>query len=305
MSRFLSFAAITFVTFASWSHGGAHIVAEDEHPVFVQGRQILEMNDAGEIVLDESSDSKGFLSIDHKYFHFKRSFEEVTSHLTPGVEDEFDVFLLVNVKYQKWGGPNDIIPPQHMQILRKTSEGQKVFLRDSDGLIVGFADDVLGVEAPAIENHAGKPDFPVYIPVSTGAGGRQPDPQPYVDTFSGMFRVNEQKSLDRPFQKGMYNSLYVDIRYPWGKASGIAIHGTPWANDKKLGTQQSHGCVRISRNFSPALYDFVLSSDLYVDDLKTFDNTERLGPLLEDTRAGQKVLMIFFYGHEGQQGLDI
>ena len=297
---------ILFVSLSCWGVS-AHELANNFH--VHDGKKILEANDAGEVIYEEiHNEGEGLdISADHKYFHFKRSFEQVTSYLTPKVESSFDTFILVNVKYQKWGEPDDYLPPQRMQVLRRAYAGQNIFTRDGDSVVNGVNVEALGAtdENPALEG------FPALIKVSTGAGGRAPDPQPYVDTFSGMFRMNHTKSEAKPHQQGMIWSMFVDVKYSSGKMSGIAIHGTPSANYAKLGTQQSHGCVRIRQKYSKPLYHFLLSDEIYEQDLVTFNNRERLGPLLRDdngdyvTRPGQKVLMIFFYGYDGQQGLSI
>ena len=108
----------------------------------------------------------------------------------------------------------------------------------------------------------------------------------------------------------MWHSLYFDLVYPWGKDSGLAIHGTSKSAYKNLGTQQSHGCVRITQPQANMLYETLLSKAYTKKDLPDMDRTARLksetwvnGDV--KTREGQKALFIIFYGYDGQPGIEI
>lgn len=234
-------------------------------------------------------------------FAFQKSFEYVMSALTPKMENLFDAFILVNTARHNHYDPYDLVPAQRMRILVRDYYGQPIFLRNSSG-VYGFASGVSGVDESAIAG------LPKVLKVSTGAGNKRRDPQPYVDTFSGIYRVNYKKSKDRPFSKGMNNSLYVDYRYRSGRASGIAVHGTTWSknNLRNLGTRQSHGCVRIHPKYSPALYKFVMGRKMYSQETPHLNRRQQLPGLQYDesghvaTRPGPKALMIFFNGFEAR-----
>lgn len=256
---------------------------------------LLEANDAGEQVwAPMPTDSKFENYLPQSFFNFKKKFSTVAQVITPEVENAFDLFVFANVAYQTKGSPGDHIPPQHLKIFRKSRPGQIIFNRDTTGNILAEA-PVRG-DVPGLDDHF--PAFeglPGLIPSSSGASHFGSD---YVDTFSGVFRINTQKSLTRRFQDGMFNALYVDIRYPWGKMSGIAIHGTFKSQYRKLGQQASHGCIRVKQNVSKALYEYSMSEALYDPLLLDFNNTQRLPPVpLANARAGQKVLFVFFYGY--------
>jgi hypothetical protein len=189
-----------------------------------------------------------------------------------------------------------------MRVFRKKWAGQSVFRRDRSGQIVAHNPvygDVLGhtVAQPALEG------LPPEIVISSGASQKG---RGYVDTFSGMFRVNHSKSLARRFGDGMFHSMYVDIVYPSGRASGIAIHGTNKSRYSQLGKQASHGCIRTKQSVSKKLYEYILSKQMYEPNLLDFDRKERLPRVpLRDTRAGYKALFVFFYGYDGNRGLSL
>ena len=287
---------LCFVGFAA----NGQIKLEEGQPKITENGILMEANDAGETVLIPRDGLD--IDVHHRYFHFKKSFEDVSSVLTREVEDAFDMFIFVNVSYERNGSSTDYIPSQHMKVFRKRFADQAVFNRTAFGRI-DVSDpvraDVLGHDGhqPAL---AGLPGL---IPVSSGASHFGSG---YVDTFSGVFRVNHSKSLSRRYGQGMFHSLYVDIVYPSGRESGIAIHGTFDSRYSRLGTQASHGCIRVTKPVANTLYEYVLSEGMYEPHLLDFSRSERLpvGPL-RNPRPGYKALIVFFYGYEGNRGLDI
>ena len=208
-------------------------------PVLHNDQVVFEANDAGETVgmsLEAYQELTGqsFLMSLVSFFDFKKSFE--------------------NVSYEKYGESDAYIPSQHMRVLRKTSADQKVFVRDADGVVTDIYEGVMGSESEgAFEELQG------LMPVSSGASHKAADPQPYVDTPTGIYRINHAKSRAKRYSTGMWHSLYFDLVYPWGKDSGLAIHGTSKSAYKNLGTQQSHGCVRITQPQANMLYETLLS----------------------------------------------
>lgn len=95
---------------------------------------------------------------------------------------------------------------------------------------------------------------PYSWPVSTGRhypGERFAGPTPL-----GIFNVDDRKSRHRRGwgSPGMYNSIYIDLHYGSGRASGVAIHGTTRGMYRRLGTADSHGCVRITQENSEQLW---------------------------------------------------
>lgn len=82
-------------------------------------------------------------------------------------------------------------------------------------------------------------------PVSTGRyypGDRRSGP-----TIPGVFNIDERAARHRTGwgSPGMYKAIYYDLHYSSGRASGIAFHGTTRSLYRKLGTPDSHGCVRM------------------------------------------------------------
>lgn len=84
-------------------------------------------------------------------------------------------------------------------------------------------------------------------PVSTGRyyqGNNRSGPTPL-----GIFNVD-----DRAFRHvrgwgapGMYNSIFIDLHYSGGRMSGVAMHGTTKSLYRRLGTADSHGCIRMEQ----------------------------------------------------------
>lgn len=266
------------------------------------GKVLLENNDAGEKIHGDALPDDLFFPAHHKYFHYKLSFEEVSSVITPEVEDAFDLFIFANVSYQHYGSPNDYIPSQRMRIFRKPNSRTRIFNRDMRNDILAY--NPVSGSAHGISDHKpALPGLPGEMEISSGASQKGSS---YVDTFSGVFRMNHRKSKTHRYQEGMIHSLYVDIKYPWGKVSGIAVHGTPKANYPDLGKQASHGCIRVRQSVSLPLYEYAMGDHLFDGDLLDFSRSDRLprGPL-RDSRPGQRVLMVFFYGYDGNQGLEL
>ena len=277
----------------------------DGAPQYTGRGILLEANDAGEsieIPYVEWNERERLWPTHHRYFHFRESFESVTQVITPEVEDSFDVFLFANVSYEKNGSANDLIPSQRMRIYRKKNSGERIFNRNIQGEIIS-SNPVSAAAAGTSDHDPALPGFPGEILVSSGASQMGAT---YVDTFSGVFRLNAEKSRTNRHGKGMIHSLYIDLIYPKGRISGVAVHGTPESNYKYLGTQASHGCVRIHQDIALPLYEYAMGEALFEPELLDFPRQERL-PLspLPDPRPGQKVLMIFFYGYDGNPGLDI
>ena len=98
----------------------------------------------------------------------------------------------------------------------------------------------------------GRPPFS--WPVSTGRkypGDARSGPTPL-----GIFNVDERRHRHRPGwgSEGMYNSIYIDLHYSSGRASGVAIHGTTNSKYRLLGRADSHGCVRMTKQNSARVW---------------------------------------------------
>jgi len=92
---------------------------------------------------------------------------------------------------------------------------------------------------------AGTP--PYSWPVSTGR--KYPGDARSGPTPTGIFNVDDRRFRHRRGwgSPGMYNSIYIDLHYGSGRMSGIAMHGTPRSNYRKLGRADSHGCIRMTQ----------------------------------------------------------
>lgn len=295
-------------------NANSQIKLDTEEPKFIDGRIVVEANDAGEVVTlseQEYYEMTGLKFTEHlvSFFNFKMSWETVAAHITPTMEDEFDVFLIINVDYEKRQNMADEIPAQYMKVIERTKAGQKLFVR-KNGRVVGIRKDVAGNNgAPAfaqtIQALNGKAINGVgvmsdLIPVSSGASHKSADPQPYVDTPTGIYRINHSKSDVKRYSKGMWHSLYFDLIYPWGSDSGLAVHGTSDGKYKLLGKKQdSHGCVRVKKKVANLMYENLINSDgFWADDLPELTNTKRLKSENGTTKAGPRALIVIFYGYD-------
>ena len=88
---------------------------------------------------------------------------------------------------------------------------------------------------------------PYSWPISTGIkypGNSRSGPTPL-----GIFNPDDRAFRHRRGwgSPGMYNSIYLDLHYGSGRASGIAMHGTPRNKYRRLGTADSHGCIRMQQ----------------------------------------------------------
>jgi lipoprotein-anchoring transpeptidase ErfK/SrfK len=288
-----------------------------DQPTFINGEIVVEANDAGEVVTMtaeeyEQMTGQNFLNHLVSFFNFKMSWESVASYITPTLESEYDVFIMINVDYQSRFNASHEIPAQHMKVIQRTRAGQAIFVRNSQGQVVAIRNDVAG--------NNGTPAFPDAItplnkdygqtvdgfgvltdlmPVSSGAGHFSADPQPYVDTPTGIYRINHSRSDGRRYSKGMWHSLYFDLIYPWGKTSGLAVHGTSSGAYAKLGTQQSHGCVRITKKQAHLMYENLINDDYWwSNDLPDLNNRKRLKSETGGVKGGTRALIIIFYGYD-------
>ncbi|MFE3836573.1 L,D-transpeptidase family protein [Pseudogemmobacter sonorensis] len=106
-----------------------------------------------------------------------------------------------------------------------------------------------GAQGWALAHHdedywQGRDDSPAYSwPVSTGR--KYPGDSRSGPTPVGVFNIDDRRHRPGWGSPGMYNSLYIDLHYSGGRASGVAIHGTTRNQYGKLGRVDSHGCVRM------------------------------------------------------------
>ena len=95
---------------------------------------------------------------------------------------------------------------------------------------------------------------PYSWPVSTGRkypGDRRSGPTPI-----GIFNPDDRNTRHRRGwgSPGMYNSIYIDLHYGSGRASGVAMHGTTSNKYRLLGRADSHGCIRMKQSNSEKVW---------------------------------------------------
>ena len=98
-------------------------------------------------------------------------------------------------------------------------------------------------------------------PVSTGRsyrGDRFSGPTP-----TGVFALDERKwRYGRGYTApGMIHTMYIDFHYDNGRRSGVAFHGTLPGRYRALGTNDSHGCIRMKQTNAAALFDRITGRD--------------------------------------------
>lgn len=109
-------------------------------------------------------------------------------------------------------------------------------------------------------------EAPAYSwPVSTGRGYRG-------DRFSGptptgVFALDERKwRYGRGYTApGMVHTIYIDFHYSSGRRSGVAFHGTTTGRYRRLGTNNSHGCIRMKKKNALAMFNRITGRDSVLD----------------------------------------
>jgi hypothetical protein len=73
-------------------------------------------------------------------------------------------------------------------------------------------------------------------------GDRKSGPTP-----TGIFGMDERRWrwAEGHVRAGMIHAMHIDFHTPEGRVTGVAFHGTPAGNYRKLGTNESHGCIRM------------------------------------------------------------
>jgi len=102
-------------------------------------------------------------------------------------------------------------------------------------------------------------------PVSTGRyyrGDRFSGPTP-----TGVFALDESKwRYGRGYTApGMVHTMYIDFHYASGRRSGVAFHGTTTWRYRRLGTNASHGCIRMKKKNALALFNRISGRDGVLD----------------------------------------
>jgi lipoprotein-anchoring transpeptidase ErfK/SrfK len=208
------------------------------------------------------------------------SFQKITKSLTPEIEADYSLIMLVNSAEVKSNSSTDFIPGQSMMLVEKPRNSTKMFKRDSQGVITGLAggvrqlSQIIGTShrkkiSQSSSNNYGMPyerNGIEVVPVSTGSAN-------HLLSFSGIFQVNWPRSKALPrksWGNPMSNPLYLGYYYSNSKGqreriSYAAAHGTPQGNWKFLGkARDSHGCTRVH----PAVMEDIRA---YVEDM-AFEN---------------------------------
>jgi hypothetical protein len=125
-------------------------------------------------------------------------------------------------------------------------------------------------------------EAPAYSwPVSTGRYYRgDPFSGP---TPTGVFALDERKwRYGRGYTApGMIHTMYIDFHYDNGRRSGVAFHGTLPGRYRRLGSIDSHGCIRMQQKNAASLFDRitgrdrVLAADMRWGDVPRFWMSER------------------------------
>jgi hypothetical protein len=101
--------------------------------------------------------------------------------------------------------------------------------------------------------------------VSTGRGYRG---QKFTGpTPTGVFALDERKwRYGRGYTApGMVHTMYIDFHYSSGRRSGVAFHGTTTRRYRRLGTNDSHGCIRMKKKNALAMYNRITGRDGVLD----------------------------------------
>ncbi|MGI9520757.1 MAG: L,D-transpeptidase, partial [Hyphomicrobiaceae bacterium] len=144
----------------------------------------------------------------------------------------------------------------------------------------------------------GQKNFPIGLTppyswlVSTGRkypGDKRSGPTPI-----GVFSLDERRyRLARGYASpGMINVVYIDLHYTGGRRSGVAFHGTTYSRYRRLGSIDSHGCIRMTQKNALAVLnrlqgrDGVLSKELRWGDVPRYWRSQRGSTRYGYTRSG-------------------
>ena len=138
------------------------------------------------------------------------------------IDSAYSHVVYVNTAVRSEGG-------QKMWVVERQGQGWQLALWDEN-----FWADKTITGAP-----------PYSWPVSTGRG--YPGNKRSGPTPLGIFNADDRDYRHRRGwgSPGMYNSIYIDLHYGSGRASGVAMHGTTGSKYRKLGRADSHGCIRM------------------------------------------------------------
>ena len=151
------------------------------------------------------------------------------------------------------------------------------------------------------EDGSWQPVYEFFQKISSGAGFRPTDDQPYIWTIPGIFTMHPTRHAYTPYGTMPYK-MYFDYKYCGGRQSNIALHGTKAL--KKLGEQASHGCIRQNTEKAKRLYEWVHQETDFTGEIPLIQNQcEYYGGLqLDDEEEvimyqGLKVLIVVYYGY--------
>lgn len=247
-------------------------------------------------------------------------FENVMKSITPEIEAHFDYFICVNTAVAD-SSPTNFVPAQFMSVIGRSRKGQNIFERNSSQEIIGITAEAQKFQTDFFETYlenalkqsaeyARRNDIdlnykndqlPYALPVSTGLAGSGS-----ILTISGAFQIHFAKTRDHKqstIGSPMSHAMYIYYRYSsGGRWSGIAVHGTPPSNWKKLGASRaSHGCVRTLPYVAKALRSaFFESSSFLSPNLPEFDANSALpkltGKNISERRP--KAVIVLFEGYQ-------
>lgn len=233
----------------------------------------------------------GWVPVDARGDFF--TFEDVMATLSTYLESQFDTLVIANTANS--GSTGELIPYQHLRVLNKKDAEKPLFVRNTAGQVVG-------IDEANVNSFEG---LPTLVPVSSGKSG-----DGGIRTFSGIFPINMEKtkngSQSTSKEAAMSYSTYVRTYYS-GRASGVAIHGTPTNKHKYLGVRRdSHGCLRTYPDYAKIINSHVLSAEMYSNAIPKFARSENLPNMSVQTGAsgtmeGSKTLIIMFDGYAHPQ----
>lgn len=324
------------MTGRSWFSSLADTELDHNDPILGYKAQIIETGD----IVDIDNDDVGQLILEGKarivedkssvvkkleYFsslavpRFMK-FENVMKSITPEIETHFDYFICVNTAKAD-SSPTNFVPAQFMSVIGRKRKGESIFERNSSLEIVGITNSAQKFQSEFFVNHLEEPlkqsseyarrndidlnfqndQLPYALPVSSGSTGAGS-----ILTISGAFQIHFAKTRDHQqnaIGSPMSHAMYIYYRYAsGGRWSGIAVHGTPPGNWKRLGVSRaSHGCVRTLPYVAKALRRaFVESSSFLSANLPEFDANSALpkltGKNISESRP--KAVIVLFEGYQ-------
>ena len=191
----------------------------------------------------------------------------VTALISPAASAGEAIAYLESLKGKSapYIAPSDIDPrftmALYVNVATKGANKQRMWMLERESLGSGWRLSMWD-EAHWKKAKLAAGEAPPYSwPVSSGRG--YPGDKKSGPTPPGVYGIDERKGRYGYgwMQDGMINVLHIDYHYAGGRMSGVAFHGTTAGRYRRLGTNDSHGCIRMHQKNALRVLDRLTGRD--------------------------------------------